>query len=96
MADRPAASPSVGHSAPTAAAPLPLELNVKLSLMMFLQYAIWGAWLPLLLPYLGKQLHFTGDQIGYIFAVGGSGRSSHRFWPDNWPTAISLRRNFLA
>ena len=35
--------------------PLAPGLNTRLSLMMFLQWAIWGAWLPLLLPYLVEQ-----------------------------------------
>ena len=47
--------------------PLPLGLNTRLSLMMFLQWAIWGAWLPLLLPYLVDHRHFEYWQIGYIF-----------------------------
>ena len=31
----------------------------RLSFMMFLQYAIWGAWLPLLWPYLSGHLGFA-------------------------------------
>lgn len=45
----------------------------SLSVMMFLQYAIWGAWLPILYPYLSDHLKFTGGQIGNIFAVGAVG-----------------------
>ncbi len=41
--------------------------------MMFLQYAIWGAWLPLLWPYLANHRGFTGDQIGHMFMVGAVG-----------------------
>jgi nucleoside transporter len=47
-------------------------IRVKLSVMMFLQYVIWGAWLPLLTIYLTKYLHyrggedFTGVQAGWI------------------------------
>lgn len=32
----------------------------QLSVMMFLEYVIWGAWLPLLTLYLTKYLHFRG------------------------------------
>jgi nucleoside transporter len=55
------------------ALPLPLGLNVRLSIMFFLQYAIWGAWLTLLLPYLGGHRHFEPSQIANIFAVGALG-----------------------
>lgn len=45
----------------------------RLSVMMFLQYAIWGAWLPLLWPFLANVRDMTGDQIGHMFAVGAVG-----------------------
>lgn len=37
--------------------------------MMFLQYAIWGAWAPVLSVYLLDDLGFTGTQTGLIFAL---------------------------
>ena len=37
--------------------------------MMFLEYLIWGSWLPLLALYLSDVLGFTGGQIGWIFAT---------------------------
>jgi nucleoside transporter len=58
---------------PTTAAPLLPALGFKLSLMMFLQYAIWGAWLPLLYPFLMGHRHFTADQCGVILASGAIG-----------------------
>src|SRR5262245_20746796 len=39
--------------------------------MMFIQFFIWGAWLPLIVPYMGS-LGFDGDEQGWImnaFAV---------------------------
>lgn len=48
-------------------------VKTRLSLMMFLQYAIWGAWLPLLWPFLANVRSMTGDEIGQIFAVGAIG-----------------------
>ncbi len=57
----------------TQAPPLSPNLRRKLSWMMFLQYAIWGAWLPLLWPYLSGHLGFEPGQIGWIFAVGAVG-----------------------
>ena len=53
-------------------APLP-----RLSLMMFLQYAVWGLWLPTLGRYLQASvsdggLGFTPGQVGYIIGLAGS------------------------
>ena len=47
-------------------------MKLRFSLMMFLQYAIWGAWLPLLYPYL-QSLGFSGTQISAVFAGGAAG-----------------------
>ena len=43
--------------------------NTRLSVMMFLEYLIWGSWLPLLALYLGGVLGFSGSEIGWIFAT---------------------------
>jgi nucleoside transporter len=37
--------------------------------MMFLQYAIWGAWAPVLSQYLIDTLGFDGVQVGAIYAL---------------------------
>ena len=58
---------------PGAARPLPLDTNVRLSLMMFLQYGIWGAWLPLMYPFVSVHRGFEPHLIGYLFMVGGVG-----------------------
>jgi len=57
----------------SSAPPLSASLNSRLSLMMFLQYAIWGAWLPFLWSYLSGKLGFSPAQIGNIFAAGAVG-----------------------
>jgi nucleoside transporter len=51
--------------------------TTRLSAMMLLQYAVWGAWLPLAARYLSAQpseggLGFTGGQIGLILGLAGS------------------------
>ena len=43
--------------------------SARLSVMMFLEYLIWGSWLPLLALYLSDVLGFTGGQIGWVFAT---------------------------
>lgn len=51
--------------------------NSRLGIMMFLQYALWGAWLPVTARYLSASvseggLGFTGSQIGMILGLAGS------------------------
>ncbi len=48
-----------------------------LSVMMFLQYAVWGVWLPYLANYLMGPLEkgglgFSGTQVGWILGLAGS------------------------
>lgn len=51
----------------------PQFVRTRLSIMMFLQYAIWGAWLPLLFPFLAGARGFSAGEIGWMFAVGAIG-----------------------
>lgn len=46
-----------------------MSAKTRLGIMMFLQYAIWGAWAPVLSVYLLDDLGFTGTQTGLIFAL---------------------------
>lgn len=57
----------------TESSPRPSALKSRLSVMMFLQYAIWGAWLPLLWAFLSNHRGFTPDQIADMFMVGAVG-----------------------
>jgi nucleoside transporter len=45
------------------------QLYLSLSLMMFLEYAIWGAWFPVLASHLVGPLKLTGKQTGWIYAT---------------------------
>jgi nucleoside transporter len=44
-------------------------LYLKLSALMFLEYAIWGAWYPVLAARLLGPLKFSGKQTGWIYAA---------------------------
>ncbi|MCH2148395.1 MAG: MFS transporter [Phycisphaerales bacterium] len=58
----------------TNAAPrMGLGLGSRLSFMMFLQYAIWGAWLPILYPFLLGYRGFTLSQTGICLSAGAVG-----------------------
>lgn len=46
-----------------------LSLNARLSLMMFLNYVVWGAWYVTLDTYLTATLKFSGTQAGTVFGT---------------------------
>lgn len=46
-----------------------MSVKLRLGAMMFLQYAIWGAWAPVLSQYLTTDLGFSGIQIGVIYSL---------------------------
>ena len=53
------------------------SLYLRLSAMMFLQYSVWGVWLPILARYLQADtgeggLDFSPGQVGWILGLAGS------------------------
>ena len=47
------------------------NIKFRLTVMNFLQYAVWGSWLISLGTYLGTSLGFEGSQIGSFYATMG-------------------------
>lgn len=45
------------------------KINIQLSLMMFMQFFVWGAWYGQMSKYMTDQLHATGDQVGNAYAA---------------------------
>ncbi|MCX8066204.1 MAG: MFS transporter [Candidatus Hydrogenedentes bacterium] len=44
-------------------------LYFRLSAMMFLEFAVWGAWAPVLASYLINDLKLSGKQTGWVYAT---------------------------
>lgn len=44
-------------------------VRIQLSVMMFLQFFVWGSWYGQMSKYLTNQLHATGDQVGNAYAA---------------------------
>ena len=63
-------SASLGYaSSPASRPPLGLSVRLRLSVMMFLQFAVWGSFWTVLNVYAGKTLHFDKAQIGSLSAA---------------------------
>jgi nucleoside transporter len=48
---------------------MPLSIRVRLSVMMFLNYLIWGAWYVTIGTYLTATLKFSGFETGQVFGT---------------------------
>jgi nucleoside transporter len=44
-------------------------VRLRLCVMMFLQYAVWGAWGVSIGGYMYETLHFDGSQVGWMFST---------------------------
>jgi nucleoside transporter len=48
---------------------MPTSVRVKLSVLMFLQYFVWGSWYVTMGPYLNETLKFTGQEQGPAYGT---------------------------
>ena len=46
-----------------------MSIRFRFSVMMLLEYMVWGAWYPDFSAYLGKALGWTDGQVGSIYAL---------------------------
>ena len=44
-------------------------VRLRLCIMMFLEYAVWGAWGVSIGGYMYETLHFDGAQVGWMFST---------------------------
>jgi nucleoside transporter len=87
---------SHGHADGAPVEDLGFGLGARLSFMMFLQYAIWGAWLPFLWSFLADHRGMTGEQIGWMFAAGAVGAIVGPFIAGQVADRWFSTENFLA
>jgi nucleoside transporter len=71
--------------------------RTKLSVMMFLEYVIWGAWLPLLGLYLGKDyLNFGGIEQAWVFNAFAIASVTGMFFAGQMADRYFAQEKFLA
>ena len=57
------------YAAPVSPPPLKLDVRLRLSVMMLLQFGVWGAWFTVLGNYLKNGLHFSDLEIGSVYGT---------------------------
>lgn len=72
-------------------------IRTKLSAMMFLEYVVWGAWLPLLSVYLGANyLKFTDTQTAWVFNAFAIASLTGMFFGGQLADRYFAQEKFLA
>src|SRR6185436_2877904 len=48
-----------------------VNIRIRLIVMNFLEFFVWGSWLISMGAYMFNVLHFTGEQVGSIYGTMG-------------------------
>ena len=48
---------------------MPTSTRIKLSILMFLTYFVWGTWYVTVGPYMNEVLHFSGPEQGLVYGA---------------------------
>ena len=77
---------------------VPLNVYIPLSVVMFLEYAVWGAWAPVLAARLLGPLKMTGKQTGWVYATLPlaciiapliAGQMADQWFPTKWILGVA-------
>jgi nucleoside transporter len=71
-------------------------IRSKLSVMMFLEYVIWGAWLPLLGDYMTNFLGYDGIQRAWVFNAFAIASLTGMFFGGQLADRYMAQEKFLA
>src|SRR5216684_6664336 len=75
--------------------PMAKDIRFKLSLMMFLEFFIWGAWFPLVFGYL-PSLGFTAGQQAWILGAFNLAAFTAMFFSTQFADRNFAAERFLA
>jgi nucleoside transporter len=72
------------------------QMRLRLSVMMFLEYFIWGAWYVTLGTWLLQSLHFSGEHVGIVAGTTALGAALSPFFVGLMADELFANQRLLA